>query len=155
MASLHFQVTVCQSLCILITFCLGIALLSVTMQYNKTEQFNIQQECPRVVPKEIYKALHILNLISKPRKRRGNRTGRKVKNGCVSLGLINARSVNCKTTLNEHVTGTNLDILAITETWLREDDYVTVSQMTPDGYKFLGIPREGRVEVLVCCIATT
>ena len=60
----------------------------------------------------------------------------------VSLGLLNARSVNNKTTLlSEYVSSRSLDLCAITETWLTPGDDPVVNALCPDGYSFVGAPR--------------
>ena len=56
--------------------------------------------------------------------------------------LINSRSICNKTTiLNELVLDNDLDIVAITETWLQKDDTFSASDMTPVGYSFKHIDR--------------
>ena len=39
----------------------------------------------------------------------------------------------------------NLDVCALTETWIREGDDTTAIQLCPDGYSSVSIPREGRI----------
>ena len=46
-----------------------------------------------------------------------------------------------KMELMEH----NLDVWALTETWIREGDDTTAIQLSPDGYSSMSIPREGRI----------
>jgi hypothetical protein len=56
--------------------------------------------------------------------------------------VINARSVQNKTVLlNEYIQEKHIDLLAITETWLKADDFVTKRELCPDGYKFVDNPR--------------
>ena len=63
-------------------------------------------------------------------------------NGIISLSHINARSVCNKTLeLQTYITERSIDICAITETWLRPDDQVTLPDITPSGYKALSKPR--------------
>ena len=57
-------------------------------------------------------------------------------NGIISLSHINARSVCNKTLeLQTYITERSIDVCAITETWLRPDDQVTLPDITPSGYK--------------------
>ena len=51
------------------------------------------------------------------------------------------KTADFKVELMEH----NLDVCALTETWIREGDDTTVIQMCPDGYSSVSIPREGRI----------
>ena len=63
-------------------------------------------------------------------------------NGIISLSHINARSVCNKTLeLQTYITERSIDVCAITETWLRPDDQVTLPDITPSGYKALSKPR--------------
>ena len=52
----------------------------------------------------------------------------------------------------DHVVENDLDIIAITETWLTADDRVASGEITPDGYKHHHVPstskRGGGVAVL-------
>ena len=54
--------------------------------------------------------------------------------------IVNKAS-NFKVELMEH----NLDVCALTETWIREGDDTTAIQLCPDGYSSVSIPREGRI----------
>ena len=47
--------------------------------------------------------------------------------------------------LIEHVIGADIDLLAITETWLSpgESDAKTIKDATPDGYTFAYVPTVG------------
>lgn len=61
---------------------------------------------------------------------------------CVNLTLMNARSVANKAhRISEYITDNEVDILAITETWLREGDSSIVDDLCPPSHKFFGIPR--------------
>ena len=66
--------------------------------------------------------------------------------GIISLSHINARSVcNKSLELQTYITWRSIDLCAITETWLRPDDQVSLAAITPSGYKALSKPRlEGR-----------
>ena len=61
----------------------------------------------------------------------------------ISVAVINARSVRNKTTtITECITDHNIDILAITETWLKKNsDKPIIAAMTPSGYSFVNAPR--------------
>ena len=59
---------------------------------------------------------------------------------------VNCHSIVNKTSdfkveLIEH----NLDVCALTQTWIREGDDTTAIQLCPDGYSSVSIPREGRI----------
>ena len=43
--------------------------------------------------------------------------------------------------LQTYITERSIDLCAITETWLRPDDQVTLPDITPSGYKALSKPR--------------
>ena len=60
----------------------------------------------------------------------------------ISVAVINARSVrNKNTTITECITDHNIDILAITETWLKKNsDKPIIVAMTPSGYSFVNAP---------------
>ena len=60
--------------------------------------------------------------------------------------IVNCHSIVNKTSdfkveLMEH----NLDVCALTETWIREGDDTTTIQLCPDGYSSVSIPRQGRI----------
>ena len=62
----------------------------------------------------------------------------------IHVSLINARSVQNKTSeIADYITDYNIDICAITETWLTkgETDTVVRGQLTPSNYSFLDCPR--------------
>ena len=66
--------------------------------------------------------------------------------------LLNARSVKAITVLGtrkstaivDYVVENDLDIIAITETWLTTDDRAAPGEITPDGYKLHHVPRTSR-----------
>ena len=65
----------------------------------------------------------------------------------LNLGLVNARSIRNKTDLLiDHVIDADIDLLAITETWLspEESEDKTIKDVTTDGYKFEHVPRKNR-----------
>ena len=66
----------------------------------------------------------------------------------LQLGLLNARSVRNKSlSIADLIIDRKLDILAITETWLKGDitDNVIVGELVPSGYSILSVPRTDRV----------
>jgi len=65
----------------------------------------------------------------------------------LNLSLINCQSVRNKTNeVIDHIIDNNIDICALTETWLKpgDEDSPTIAQLTPTGYSFLHIPRISR-----------
>ncbi|ELT99034.1 hypothetical protein CAPTEDRAFT_212467 [Capitella teleta] len=62
----------------------------------------------------------------------------------ITVDLFNARSISNKSEmLRERIytVDKSTDILALTETWLREGDDATTMEICPPGYKFIGMPR--------------
>ena len=58
---------------------------------------------------------------------------------------INTQSIRNKTIeFHEFVLQQNLDIVAISETWLRPDDNAIIAELTPVGFSFLHVPRQGK-----------
>ena len=67
-----------------------------------------------------------------------------VSNDCyTNVALINARSVKNKTlAINEEIIQHDWDILAITETWLKQTgDEAIVTELLPPGYTFRHVAR--------------
>lgn len=61
--------------------------------------------------------------------------------------LLNARSIRNKSTaIREIITESNVDILALTETWLKQDalDEYAIRNSTPTNYVFKHITRKTR-----------
>ena len=57
--------------------------------------------------------------------------------------LINCRSVVNKTQdIHMELTQNDLDVCVSTETWIKEDDNLTVHQICPNGYKASSVPRK-------------
>ena len=62
----------------------------------------------------------------------------------LDFALLNARSIcNKSRVINDYIADYDFDIFAVTETWLRGDDYdqYYIRDICPDGYKFYHIPR--------------
>ena len=65
----------------------------------------------------------------------------------VKLGIVNARSICNKTDVfTDYVTEVNMDLIAITETWLNigEKDNRVIKHLTHADYKFVHLPRKSR-----------
>ena len=66
------------------------------------------------------------------------------------LSLIWCALVNCRSAVNKtseiklEIVQSHLDLLALTETWIRDDDTLTETQICPPGYKAVSIPHPGR-----------
>ena len=57
--------------------------------------------------------------------------------------IFNVRSVcNKSATLKEYVIDKEIDLLAITETWLTENEKIAINDLCPEGYSFLKEPRK-------------
>ena len=59
----------------------------------------------------------------------------------VNCHLIVNKTSDFKVELKEH----NLDVCALTETWIREGDDTTIIELCLEGYSSVSIPREGRI----------
>ncbi len=57
----------------------------------------------------------------------------------ISIGLLNARSVNNKALqISEYIVDKGLDVLAITETWLKPNEESVVNDLCPKDFTFIG-----------------
>nr|XP_054750855.1 uncharacterized protein LOC129256716 [Lytechinus pictus] len=62
-----------------------------------------------------------------------------------NMCTLNARSVRNKATdIVEFITDNNFDIVALTETWLKDYDDVIIGNCTPEGYTFNHTIRQGK-----------
>jgi len=60
----------------------------------------------------------------------------------LDLRLLNARSVRNKTLpISDFTTDLNIDIIALAETWLNSDDEASITEICPEGFKFIHAPR--------------
>ena len=60
----------------------------------------------------------------------------------LKLGLLNIRSLTPKAVIvNEIVTDNSFDVLCLTETWLKPNDYFGLNESTPSGYSYKHEPR--------------
>jgi len=75
----------------------------------------------------------------------------------IKLGLLNIRYLNSKAlTVNDMISDYNLDVLSLTETWLKTNDCITLNESTPQDYSYKHEPRlkgkGGGVAVIYCNI---
>ena len=63
----------------------------------------------------------------------------------LNLTQVNARSIHNKIkSFHQHISEQEVDICAITETWLRNKEDLATRQIPPEGYKVLSYLRQGR-----------
>ena len=62
------------------------------------------------------------------------------KNKSLQCATINCRSViNKSADLKVEISNNNIDLCALTETWIKEDDTITPLELCPPGYKSISI----------------
>ncbi len=73
----------------------------------------------------------------------------------IKLGLLNIRSLSTKALfVNGMFTDHKLDVLCLTETWLKPDEYIILNESAPKDYCYKNEPRpKGKGEVLLQFIA--
>ncbi len=77
-------------------------------------------------------------IVIKPEKRKINEQKLFLK-----LGLLNIRSLTPKAvTVNEMITDNSFDVLCLTETWLKPNDYIGLNESTPPSYCYKHEPRQ-------------
>jgi len=63
----------------------------------------------------------------------------------IKMCVINCQSIRNKAdVLVDYIKDNNLDMVAMTETWLKSDDNRIVGDLTPSGFKLVHLPRQGR-----------
>ncbi len=61
----------------------------------------------------------------------------------LKLGLLNIRSLTPKAVIvNEMITDNSFDVLCLTETWLKPNDYIGLNESTPPSYCYKHEPRQ-------------
>jgi hypothetical protein len=67
-----------------------------------------------------------------------------IKGNLLNCCLWNCQSAKNKTTaIHDYAVDNHIDIMGLTETWLGDQDQVTIGEICPPGYKFQHVPRPG------------
>ncbi|XP_061194315.1 uncharacterized protein LOC133202489 [Saccostrea echinata] len=100
------------------------------------------QTCIR--PRLLVSRSHSMRTVNKSNLRPIPKDQKDVSASCMSFYTLNCRSVKNKTTsINDFILSNNVDILSLTETWLRPDsDRFILLEFSPDGYSILQKPRQ-------------
>ena len=70
----------------------------------------------------------------------------------LKIGRLNVRSLSSKAVIvNELITDHNLDVIGLTETWLKPDEFTVLNEASPPGYTSDHNPRASRKGCL--CLA--
>ena len=108
------------------------------------------------LPPPVLRTIRKLGLNRIPRTRRFRRAGicnkkytyskvHKIRGNNLQFCLLNAQSIRNKTTeMHEYIMEKDIDILAITETWLKSGDLRKLKEATPKTHKFKHISRQSR-----------
>ena len=104
----------------------------------------ISDRSTSVSPASLRSNVNRCNLITIPLQSQSNDCAQKRQQALSNFALINSRSIRNKTLLlNDYVSEHNIDILAITETWLHDDNFDSYfcRDICPEGFSFSHVPR--------------
>ena len=123
---------------------------AMTPIYGKECLLNLRQTAKKVSP-EVW---NVLNELGIKKTYRGTRSGKKVREykksrtvnmDSFNIGLFNARSAKNKTLeIADHITDHGLDVVALTETWLGDNDAASEGELCPPGYVIYTASRKQR-----------
>jgi exonuclease III len=130
-----------------------------TIRFSRQELMDLNLGLTTLTPQLPLPALRImrqLGLNRIPQTRRGRRGGKSSKKYTYSkvyhhkgndlkFCLLNAQSIGNKTTeMCEYIKERKIDILAITETWIKSGDIKKIRDATPKTHKFKHVPRTSK-----------
>ncbi len=128
--------------------CIGITVttMSCRLQYNQSELLSLKHaQGTATIQPVVFNRLKDLGILHLRSRRGGHhirRNAQRRHDTKASFCAINAQSIRNKTTeFVEFVVNNKLDIVAVSETWLRKGDDVIVGDITPDGYCIKQVPR--------------